>query len=113
MKHKINLTTLPELKGEGIRIIRTMEQFKDFLGNLRQDWYSAEKLKVRDLEGSFQKWINRRRPFTEMFYVVVDEEDNFVKNDSWGGCTLYRAIAIRVTDEDVYVLKSAICEFSH
>lgn len=114
LKIKIDLATLPELNSKvGIRIIRTKEQFQDFLGNLRQDYYSPERLKNRDFEATFERWIDRRKPFTEMFYVVENEEDDHVRNDDWGNYKLFRAIAIRVANDEVYVLMSLIETFVH
>ncbi len=115
MPTKINLATIPELKDHSI--ITQRSEFESFLDKLRQDWYSRERIK-EDTDGTeilngLEPWVKSRKPGFVTFFAVYDEEDNHAKNDDWGYFDLFRCIAVRTCDGNVYLLKTLIKRFRH
>jgi hypothetical protein len=108
VKTKINLRSLPVLRVA--RIVRNPTEMRHLVTELRKESYDIDESLERDLIQSLQGWIGRRRPYTEMFYVVRDKSLSTNKDD-WGKYTLNRAIAVRVTDEEVQVLENNVMVF--
>lgn len=108
---KINLATLPELKG--LLIITSQDKLDDFLGKLRKDWYSLVELKKRAFYKEIVNWLKSGKPNYVTFIAVHDEKDDFVKNDSWGHYELFKGVAVVDTGAKVSVTKSSVEKFWH
>ncbi len=108
---KINLLTLPELKG--MLIITSQEELKSFLEKLRQDSYSSAKIKKLKLAQELTSWLESRKSNSVTLFAVYNEEDNFVMNDNWGHYKLFRCVVIRTAEGKVHLFKNLIEKFMH
>jgi hypothetical protein len=108
---KIDLATLPEF--QGLTIVVTEQELKEFLAKLRQDYYSPAKLKKLHLSHQLNNWLKSSKPNSVTFFAIYDEPDDLAKNDNWGHYGLLKCIAVRSPDNKVHVFKTLIEKFVH
>jgi hypothetical protein len=97
---------------ETVQIIDSFDAFKQFSGNLRQDWYSENKLEENKLFQRVKKWLSEHETGKYKFYVVITDPDNFARNDSWGSSTLHEYIAFW-SGNTLKVMGSEVQNFAH
>ena len=108
---KINLATLPEIKG--LLIITSQDELDDFIKKLREDHYPLVEMKKRTFYKEAVSWLKSSRPNCITFLAVHDEKDDFVKNDSWGYHELFRVVAVIDTKTKVHIFKRPVEKFWH
>ena len=108
---KINLATLPELRG--FLIITSQDELIKFLGILREDHYPLAELKRRMFYTEVVSWLKSSKPNCVTFLAVHNEKDDFAKNDSWGYHEMFKGATIVDDRAKVHVFKNSVEKFWH
>ncbi len=102
IKHKINLTELPDFKD--LEILDSADKLFRFLDNLAENLAMKREIqnKFPDLLPAFVLWQASRRPYEVTAYAATTGKE----------IKLYRVFAKKISNQEVYGFKSLIADFS-